>query len=247
VTAGRVWQAAPAEPRLGADRVDVWRIGLDRPAACRDRLAATLSADELERAERFAFPELRRRYLVARGALRQILGHYAGAAPGRLRFGYGRRGKPFLREPATGGLAFNLAHSDDTALCAVTRAGDVGVDLERRRPLDDLPGLAGRCFSQREQADLALVPPGDRVAAFFACWTRKEAYVKALGDGLAAPLHGFDVTLAPGEPAALLAIGGDRGPAGRWTLLDLPVGGEFTGAVAVAAPSVEPRLLRWEG
>jgi 4'-phosphopantetheinyl transferase len=237
---------APATLRPEADRVDVWRIGLDGPDAVHDRLRATLRRDELARAERFAFPELRSRFVVARGALREILGRYTGLAPERLRFRYGPHGKPFLAEPAAAPF-FNLAHSGDAAVCAVTGAGDVGVDLERHRPLEDLAGLAGRCFSHRERADLARVPAEERETAFFACWTRKEAYVKALGAGLSAPLDDFDVAFARDRPPGLLAIAGDRAAARGWTLLDLPVGGELAGAVAVAAPSVRARLLRWEG
>jgi 4'-phosphopantetheinyl transferase len=238
--------AAPSELRLERGQVDVWHIGLDRPAPDVARLTATLSADELERAERFAFPELQRRFIVARATLREILGRYTGTAPDRVRFVYGSRGKPFLGRPASGGIQFNLAHSADTALCAVTAAGAVGVDVERLRAVD-LPGLAERCFSVCERTELAGVSAARREAAFFAAWTRKEAYVKALGDGLAAPLDRFDVTLAPGEPAALLAIDGDRRAASRWTLLDLEVGDGLAGAVAVAAPAIEARLLRWDG
>jgi 4'-phosphopantetheinyl transferase len=247
VSGALAWRAEPGTLRLEQDRVDVWRIGLDRPAAAHDRLQEMLARDELARAERFAFPELRRRFVVARGALRHILGRYTGFAPDRLRFAYGSHGKPFLAEPAVDGLFFNLAHSGDTALCAVTEAGLVGVDVERRRPLEDLAGLAGRCFSRREQDELARVAADERETAFFTCWTRKEAYLKALGAGLSAPLDGFDVTLGRRRPAALLAIDGDRAAARRWTLLDLPVGSGLAGAVAVAAPQVTARLLQWDG
>jgi 4'-phosphopantetheinyl transferase len=246
VIAERAWTAAPGELRLERGQVDVWRIGLDVAGGTLESLTAWLCAEEVERAGRFAFPELRRRFVVARAALRDILGRYVGAAPDRIRLGYGEHGKPFLGEPTDGCLEFNLAHSGETALCAVTRDGAVGVDVERLRALDDLPGLAERCFSGPERTALARVAGGQRESAFFAAWTRKEAYVKALGDGLAAPLDRFDVTLAPGEPAALLAIDGDRRAASRWTLLDLEVGDGLAGAVAVAAPAVEARLLRWD-
>ena len=151
MTGSLTWPAAPRTSRLELHQVDVWRIGLDRSPDGVEELTGTLGADELERAGRFAFPELRRRYVVGRAALRQILGEYASVSPERIRFTYGLRGKPSLREPADVGLFFNLAHSGDTALCAVTTAAHVGVDVERVRPVEDLEpaALAQQCGQLR--------------------------------------------------------------------------------------------------
>ena len=143
---------------------------------------------------------------MGRGALRRLLGAYLGADPAGLRFGYGPRGKPGL--PDWPGLGFNLSNSEDLALVGFLRDREIGVDVEFQKEMDDLESIATRFFSASEVAALAGVPRERKKEAFFNCWTRKEAYLKAVGEGLAAPLNSFDVTLTPGEPPRMLTLEG---------------------------------------
>lgn len=225
-------------PSCPTDEVHVWSIGLDRPDASVRRLAELLAPDERARAERFVFPRDRRRFTVARAALRTILGVYLAREPAGLVFGYGPRGKPRIDAE----IEFNLAHSHELALCAVARR-PVGIDLEHRRPIAEVARLAETAFSPPERAVLLALPESARADAFFACWTRKEAYVKARGDGLYLPLDGFDVSL--GEPAALLANRLDPAEPARWALYSLAPAADYVGALAVARPAVRLGARVW--
>jgi 4'-phosphopantetheinyl transferase len=226
------WSPGPGCAGLDAGEVHVWRFGLDPPAGDLTRFEPTLDGDERRRADRFRIEVLRRRFVAGRGALRAILGAYLGCPAGSVAFAYGEHGKPRLVDDA--GLEFNLAHSHDRAVCALALGRAVGVDVEAVRPLDDAGRIIGRFFSPREQAEFLALPETERLAAFFRAWARKEAFLKAVGTGLATQLDSFDVTLGPAQPAALLRVGDDPSEAARWSLRDLDAGPGFAGAVAVA-------------
>jgi 4'-phosphopantetheinyl transferase len=210
----------------------VWRLRLDWPDDVIAALSENLAPDELERAHRFKFKRDRHRYVAARGQLRQILGRRVGRPARELRFAYGSYGKPSLADNADG-IEFNLAHSADLAVLAITPGSAVGIDLEYQQRRFDLDGIARRFFAPGEVARLEALPPAARPAAFFRCWTRKEAYLKAHGAGLSVALDSFEVTFAAGEPPRLLwtADGTER----NWTLLELSVPAGFAAAAAVAA------------
>jgi 4'-phosphopantetheinyl transferase len=240
------WPLASAAPLLEADEVHVWRILLDLPAARVESLRGTLSADELARAARYRFEGDRRRYTVARGVLRAILGSYAGVPAPALRFLYGPHGKPRLAEETGGArLRFNLAHSQDRALSAVALERQVGVDLERITPdiEDDL--VAGHLFSPSEIAALHAAPPEARAATFYRLWTQKEAWVKATGDGLRQPLDAFEVTMAPGEAPRLRGVGTSPADACRWSLHDLHPWTGHAAALAVEGHGIRIRCYEW--
>jgi 4'-phosphopantetheinyl transferase len=228
---GRVtpFESARGDERLGADEVQVWLADLDRlPDAA---LAGSLSADERERGRRLRFDRDRRRFVAARGLLRGLLARHLGLEPGRLRFRYGATGKPFLA--GADGPRFNVSHSGGLALLAFAWGREVGVDVEQTRPVPEAETIARRYFSAREAAELARLPGSEREAAFFRCWTRKEAFIKATGEGLSRPLDAFDVTLAPGEPARLLRVAGEPEAACRYWLEDLSPGRGYAAALAV--------------
>lgn len=230
---------------MKASEVHVWRAALDVPLNRLRRLCDLLSEDERARAERFRFPLHRNRFAVARGLLREILGTYSGDPPQGLRFRYGTSGKPELDGEATSApLKFNLSHSGGLALYAVARGRELGVDIETLRPGVEEEEIAERFFSAREVETLRSVPSGGRTEAFFNCWTRKEAYIKARGEGLSLPLDGFDVSLTPGEPAALLAVRGALGETERWSLRALDAGAGYAAALAVEGQRF--RLRRWQ-
>jgi len=218
---------------LAEDEIHVWRAELDLPADAVERLAGLLSPDERTRAARFLLARVRTRFVVGRGLLRTILARYAGCAPERLRFTYGARGKPALAGSDGTGLSFNVSHSDGCALFAVARGREVGVDVERLRPMPRAERIAERFFSRPERTALREVPPERRVEAFFTCWTRKEAYIKARGDGLGHPLDQFAVSLVPGEAARLWAAGdGDEREVARWSLDAVPPAPGYVAALA---------------
>ena len=240
------WELPPPVVALPGDEVHVWRARLDAPPERVRRLFDVLAPDERERAGRFHFQRDRDRFTVARGLLRGILGGYLNSAPERLRFEYGAQGKPTLAAGHNpGGLRFNVSHSEGVALFAVTRGREVGVDVERVSARVSCEEIAGRFFSPREVAGLRALPAASREAAFFDCWTRKEAYIKACGAGLSLPLDGFDVTLAPGEPAALLENRLDPAEVSRWSLRELHPWPGFAAAVAVEGRGWRLKCWRW--
>lgn len=224
------WSRPPDALNLQSAQVDVWRISLDLLAATVKRLAFTLSEGETRRAARFHFPADRQRYIVAHGCLRDILSRYLDCKPGELCLSQNQWGKPALPDHP---IQFNLSHSGGFALVAVTHACKVGIDVECIRPEMDFESIARRFFSQSEFLELMAVPPDLRQSAFFDCWTRKEAYIKAHGLGLSLPLDSFDVSLSPGAPALLRATRPDPGEAAHWSLLALDVDPVYRAAVAV--------------
>jgi 4'-phosphopantetheinyl transferase len=228
------WSACVTPPALAPGAVHVWRVRLEGHEE-RDRLlAAALSAEELRRAGRYRFEADRRRFVVRRAALRAILGGYLGARGAELRFGAGEHGKPFLDRARHGRtLRFNASSSHELALIAVSRQAELGVDVERRRPLRDLAGMVSQCLSPRERLALAAVPGPGRLDAFLGGWTLKEAYLKACGDGLTRGLDRVEVSIDAGAPPRLLATFDRPGDEARWTLHRLDAGGGYLAALAV--------------
>jgi 4'-phosphopantetheinyl transferase len=224
--------------RLEADDVHVWSMSLDLSEAEQRRLERVISAEETARAERFVFPADRRRYVAAHGLLRSILSGYLGASPGAIAFRSNSDGKPRLAHPER--VRFNLSHSGFLGLLAVSADREVGVDIEEIRDIGDMEDLAKTCFSPVERAALAAVPTAQRKWAFFAGWTRKEAFLKALGDGLLRPLDSFDVNLTPDEPARLIRAQGVA--AESYAVRSLEPAPGYVGALVVNGPKV---TVRW--
>ena len=213
---------------LDGGDIHVWRVRLDPEPEVVEALERTLSDDERGRANRFHFARDRRRFIVARGALRSLLARYIGGEPEDVRFAYGERGKPRMADAEC--PAFNVSHSGELALIAIAAAGAIGVDVEAVRDIEDRDAVAARFFSPREYACIRALPERVRTQSFFACWTRKEAFVKALGDGLSRPLDSFDVTCAPGD-APRLSIAGDPAVTEKWMLTALAPGPGFEAAL----------------
>ena len=218
---------------IGRNEVHIWRADLDRMAQQMPDLLQTLTPDEREKAGGFRFQKDRDHFVVARGLLRVILAGYLQARPQQLRFIYGAHGKPSLADEFGGGaLQFNLSHSHGQALYAVACRRQVGVDIEQVRSDFTWLEIARRFFSPGEVDTLGSLPPEQQTEAFFNCWTRKEAYIKARGEGLSLPLDQFSVSLAPGEPAALLSCSRPQESL-RWSLQGVKVGQGFVASLAV--------------
>ena len=227
------FQAAPP-PHTYPDfkSVDLWAVDLHPPAGRVEELRRLLTPDEVERAGRFKFDRHRRRFIVRRAALRILASGYLQRDPAGLRFGEGEKGKPYVADGAEG-FHFNLSDSRDLAVYAFTSGAELGVDVEILRPMPDAQQIAEHFFSVEERDVLRTVPAERKADAFFNCWTRKEAYIKAIGEGLSEPLDRFSVTLLPGEPARFVHLGGDRSRAAAWALHHLVPEVGSVGALAL--------------
>jgi 4'-phosphopantetheinyl transferase len=198
--------------------------------------AALLSDAERHRARRFAFDRDASRFIVARARLRQLLAARLGVRAQAVEFEYGAYGKPALsRRFADSDLHFNISHCDDVAAYAFSRGHAIGIDVEAVREISDADDIAAHYFSRRENAMYRTLKPCDRPLGFFNCWTRKEAFVKALGDGLSMPLGRFDVTLVPGEPAKVLRVESTPGDDSGWWLDSFSPAAGYVAAIACQA------------
>ena len=224
------WRYAPTVLRLpAADEAFVWRIAL---ANVDDSDALCLSQDERDRASRFLFLEVRRAFTQGRLFLRRTLARVLDKDPQQLAFGSEGNGKPTL---VGSEIAFNLSHSGGEAVVVVAGSGAVGIDIEVVSEERDLLGLAQRYFAPEEVARFQSLEPKERTAAFYRCWTRKEAFIKAIGEGLSRPLDSFVVSVGPDDPPAFMRIGDDPAAVGEWRLHDLELSAPFAGAVVTSA------------
>jgi 4'-phosphopantetheinyl transferase len=240
------WPAPPQVHELGPTDIHVWATLLDLPSDALAQFASTLAPLEAERAENFRFPRHRNRFVAARGCLRAILASYLGCTPADLEFGFGPNGKPVLDGGfASKGVHFNQAHSEELLLVAVTRAGPVGIDVERIRELPDVEQLVARFFSRRESDAFQCLGPEQRTTCFFNLWTRKEAWLKATGQGIGQSLSLVEVAFLPGEPARLLSIDGKKKLAAHWQLHDLAPAPGFAAALATTARTARLSCWTW--
>ena len=241
-----LWPAPPANLPLADDEVQVWRLALPENTPCPPELWSALSIAEQERAGRFRFEKDRAAFAATRGALRHLLAGQLGGSPGQLTFELTPRGKPVLAGPeAARKLCFNVSHTRGLALLALTREREVGVDVEGRRAMADAEEIVVRFFSQRESAEFCALPAEQKPEAFFNCWTRREAYLKATGEGIAQALDQLEVTFAPGQPARLLTVRGNADEAARWHLQALAPGEGYTAALAVKGMGLRVSCWEW--
>jgi len=234
------WIAGPSMLNISAREIHVWKVDLSQRAV--PDANAVLSFDELERASRFHFERDRQHFMIAHSALRIILARYLNLPPATLTFGQTEYGKPFLTNLEADGLLFNLSHSGDVAVIVVAREREVGVDVEFMRADFATAEVAEHFFSVAEIYTLSGLDPHQRPKAFFDCWTRKEAYVKARGEGLSMPLDQFDVSLAPGVEALMLGNRIDDAEKSRWTFQDLHVTQGYAAALVIENVQTPPRL-----
>jgi len=225
------WLLAPTSPALSGGAVHVWRASLDVPEEHFHRLARALSGDEHERAGRFRFEEDRRRFVVGRGILRELVGRYLGVEPRNIRFRYGPYGKPELAPAEV--LRFSVSHSHQLALYAFAKECDVGVDVEYLRSVRDIDSIIERHFTSREKALLRTLSGGRKLETFFIGWTSKEACLKAIGNGLTQPLESIDVAVHSGEPIRRVTLPGPYGVE-EWSLNSVNPAAGYIGALAVA-------------
>lgn len=228
----------------GESEVHIYSASLQCPPEKVQALHALLSPEEGARAARFQLPSHRTRYVVSHGLLRTILGAYLRVPAAEIVFTQNQWGKPSLAGAA---LWFNMSHSGERAIYALARESRLGIDLEWIRPVSDYAAIAARYFSEAEAGQVLGAAPEARLHAFYNCWTRKEAYIKALGLGLSAPLDTFQVTVLPGDPARFVTIDGDSGQAAQWSLFDLRPAPGYAGALAIRGTGWQVRLREMVG
>jgi len=221
-----------SQPALHAADLVVARLECSALSRC--KAIDVLSADERDRAARFLAERERDRFIVARATLRRLLGERLGVPADAVRLRMEKHGKPALAWPfAASGLRFNVSHSEGLAVYGFAWQREIGVDVEALREVDGAEAIARRFFSRRESQAFLALPPADRPVAFLNCWTRKEAFIKAIGEGLSHPLGAFDVSLEPGQPASLLRVGERPGHESGWALHAFDPAPGFVGAFVV--------------
>jgi 4'-phosphopantetheinyl transferase len=231
---------------VGKNEVLVYHIDTDIDDSHAFALSKLLTSEELQRANNFYFERDRKTYIITRGILRTILGSLIRKNPSELQISYTTYGRPFLiSNKNTPDIRFNVSHSHDRALIAITKGRNVGVDIEYIRPLRYEDRISERFFSLKENEALRSLPKNIQHRAFFTCWTRKEAFIKAKGGGLTIPLKSFTVTLIPGEPAELLQTDRNIEKVKRWCFFDLDIGTKYVAAVAVEAQHININYLSW--
>jgi 4'-phosphopantetheinyl transferase len=226
-----MWSHPPASFSLSSGAVHVWRASLAQPPDLQETLLRTLNEDERARADRFHFDQHRRRFVLGRGFLRVLLARYLEVEPAEVRFAYGPYGKPLLSdEHGASRLRFNASHSHELAVYAFVQEREIGIDVEYIQQKFAGEEIARQFFSAYEVDTLMALPESERAATFFRCWTRKEAYIKAIGSGLSHPLDQFDVSL---DEPALLRDHRDPGAVAKWEMFNLEFTDTYAGALVV--------------
>ena len=239
-----IWRLPSGQPTLEPSEIHIWRVCLDRERASARDLFEVLSADEKQKAGKYHFEQDRDNFVVARGILRQILGGYLDILPGEIRFSYNRYGKPALDIGMNAdGLRFNMSHSNGLVLYSVAREQEVGIDIEYIDDSFTIRPVAATCFSPSEMSMLDELPSDRQPAAFFTGWTRKEAYIKAIGEGVSMPLKEITVSLLP-DDVRISMTPNDRSETRTWSLVTLPFESDYAAALA-AEGSIE-RLFYWQ-
>jgi len=221
---------------LPENEIHIWKIPLVQSIHTIETFEGALSQDEHSRSARYHFEKDKQKFIIARGSLRMILGQYLNISPDQIEFIYNDYGKPGLDKGCGDKkISFNLAHSDNWAVCAIVNKHIIGIDIEKIRTLPDVAQIAERFFSDAEFADYQIVLEEHKISAFFNCWTRKEAFIKAIGEGLSHPLDKFIVTLADNVPAKLVEVEDDPDEAANWEMISFNPAPGYIGAVAIRA------------
>ncbi len=240
------WQDPLQPPILANNQVHVWRANLDLPTAEINQLATLLSTDEIARANKFRFPEHKRRFIATRGILRQLLGNYLQISAKILKFEYSDRGKPRLAASISdSSLEFNVSHSQEYALYGFTHHNQIGVDLEYLRDMKDAAKIAERFFSPRESQLIASLNSEQQQRIFFKLWTAKEAYLKAIGTGLTGSLDGVDISLDQAGYPSLLAINGNVAAAASWSMHHCIPAINYVASVAIKTNIIKQQINFW--
>ena len=228
------WQVPTKGLALEKGEIHVWRGIVDIPSADLQVYWKTLKADERERAQRFRFPQHRTRFISARGMLRKLLGYYLSLAPQNIKLGIGLQGKPFVQSQSPHQLYFNVSHSQKLVLMAFSTSSEVGIDVEGPQSHLDHQAIAKRIMNEQEASWFHSLPESKQKSAFFTCWTRKEAFVKAHGKGLTFPLRDITVSFLPEQPASIMKVENPELSSLNWSIYSIYARPKYTGALVVA-------------
>jgi 4'-phosphopantetheinyl transferase len=243
-----IWHIPAENMNLAENDIHIWLVSEDNPPLPLKELGEILSNDEQERANRFHFERDKNRYIVGRGILRTLIGkYYLDIEPKRLEFCTASKGKPALKDTfGRRRLKFNQADSNGMALYAISQTHEIGIDIECIRDISSVQEIVEGSFSKYEIAAFKALPADEKQRAFFNCWTRKEAFIKAIGQGLYFSLDQFDVAFTPGETPKILSIRGDRAEAAKWSLFDLKPLHGYSAALAYKGLISETSYWRFE-
>lgn len=221
----------PGDPSfdLSDGHIEVWCVETDAATNVIRQMEKVLAPEEISRAEQFHFEHHRNSFVVTRGMLRILLAHYLGEAAGDIIFAYGAKGKPSLPDAK---IEFNISHTKGIALFAFALGCELGVDVEQIRPIQDMMQIARRFFSRQESEELLALLEEEKEKAFFRCWTRKEAYIKAVGEGLSIPLNAFRVTFKEEGPVRWIDLGNETSAQPTWALYNLDISSAYVAALA---------------
>lgn len=229
---------------LSEQEVHIWRADLDLIESSLSTFLELLSPDEKNRAQKFRFARDRRNFIAARGVLRSMIGKYLEINPAEISFQYNEFGKPDIAGNYP--LNFNISHSQNMAVFAFTKRFNIGIDVEYVNPDVEVKEIAGNFFSTNEIANLFALPDKQQTLGFFNCWTRKEAFIKAVGEGLSFPLDKFEVSLEPDKPAKLLATDWDPNAVSKWSMYAMSPGANFVGSVAIEGVVRQATCWNWQ-
>jgi len=232
--------------KLTTAKVQIWQASLEQPVEVIQKLEALLSEEEAQRANRLRYRQHRQFFIARRGILRHLLSQHTGADPEKIQLVYTQSGKPLLSSlDETSDICFNLAHSGRLGVYVFTRGRRVGIDLEAIRFVNEMDRVAEMNFSPEEYRKFETIGEGERSAAFYRCWTRKEAFLKAVGDSVSCPLQEFEVSLEPGAPAELLAVRGSKEQAQKWSMHDLRIQDGYAASLVVEGDGYSISHKQW--
>ena len=238
-----MWLNSPDNLILSEDEAHIWRADLDLDECFQGSFLKLLSPDEKKRARKFRFAKDSRNFIAARGILRLLIGKYLETNPAEITFQYSEFGKPGIANNDS--LRFNISHSQNIALFAFTKFFNIGIDVEFVNPNIEVKEIAARFFSTNEVKNLLALPEAQQTLGFFHCWTRKEAFIKAVGEGLSFPLDQFEVSLEPDKPAKLLATDWEPNAVSEWSIYSMSPGANFVGCVAIGGLIKEIKFWNW--
>ncbi|RZK13103.1 MAG: 4'-phosphopantetheinyl transferase superfamily protein [Flavobacterium sp.] len=239
-----MWLNPPEKLTLNDAEAHIWRVDLELDECLQSSLLKLLSPDEKDRARKFCFVKDSRNFIVARGILRSLIGNYLEINPSDISFQYSKFGKPSIAD--NNSLQFNISHSQNMALFGFTKKFTIGVDVEFVNPNIEVRDIAANFFSRKEIQNLFALPAEQQTLGFFNCWTRKEAFIKAVGEGLSFPLDQFEVSLEPDKPAKLLATDWNPKAVSKWSMYSLAAGTDFVGSLVIEGLVERVKFYNWQ-
>lgn len=238
-----MWLNPPDKLTLNDAEAHIWRVDLDLDEYFRSSLLKLLSPDENDRARKFRFVKDSRNFIVVRGILRSLISNYLEINPAEISFQYSKFGKPSIAD--NNSLQFNISHSQSMALFGFTKKFNIGVDVEFVNPNIEVRDIAAKFFSRNEILNLFALPAEQQTLGFFNCWTRKEAFIKAVGEGLSFPLDQFEVSLEPDKPAKLLATDWDPKAVSKFSMYSLAAGVDYVGSLVIEGLVERVKFYNW--